>query len=356
MRTRITESLGIAHPIVLAPMAWITDAGIAAAVSEAGGLGTIGPNAGFTSVTTDVEMTGRRLREQIRTCRSLTAHPFAVNLVVGVVGWDRKYSDKCLDVVIEENVPVAIVSQGSPTVYTARLKEAGIQVIHVCSTVRHVKKARDAGVDAVVVSGTEGGGHSGFDQLTTFCLVPQAADAVDIPVIAGGGVVDARGLVGALALGAEGVYMGTRFMATRECPAHERVKEAVLAATDTSTMAIRHGSPVRREGPAAGDRGFVEERRGSVRMLLNDYLKGVIAAAGGVPTFDQISRSAGGAAENSESNRTVSSFIYGNLTDTSITLGQGSGMISDVLSCRDLISQIMAEADQVLKRLNTFNQ
>mgnify|MGYP000396842368 CR=1 FL=1 len=123
-----------------------------------------------------------------------------MNFVVGVVGWDRDYSDRCLEVGIEEGVPVAVVSQGSPQVYTPRLKEAGVKVIHVGSTVRHVQKAEEAGVDAAIVSGTEGGGHSGFDQMTTLCLVPQATDAVKIPVIAGGGIVDARGMVAALAL------------------------------------------------------------------------------------------------------------------------------------------------------------
>lgn len=352
MKTRITELLKIQHPIILAPMAWITDAGIAAAVSQAGGLGTIGPNAGFASVTTDVELTGNRLREQIQKCRAMTDKPFAVNLVVGVVGWDRKFSDKCLEVAIGEKIPVAIVSQGSPAVYTQILKSEGIKVIHVCSTVRHVQKAEEAGVDAVVVSGTEGGGHSGFDQLTTFCLIPQAADAVKIPVIAGGGVVDARGLVGAIALGAEGVYMGTRFMATQECPAHPNVKTAVLAATDTSTMAIRHGNPVQEKNPETGGRGFVEERRGSVRMLVNAYLKGIITDKGGVPSFDEMTRAAGNEQENPESNRTVSSFIFGNLTDNSITLGQGAGLIRDIPSCSDLIEKIVREAESVLSRLH----
>jgi NAD(P)H-dependent flavin oxidoreductase YrpB (nitropropane dioxygenase family) len=267
------------------------------------------------------------------------------------VGLDRKFSDKCLEVVLEEKIPVAVVSQGSPLVYTQILKNQGIKVVHVCSTVRHVQKAEEAGADAVVVSGTEGGGHSGFDQLTTFCLVPQAADAVKIPVIAGGGVVDARGLVGALSLGAEGVYMGTRFMATQECPAHPHVKDAVLAATDTSTMAIRHGSAVREKVSETGSRGFVEERRGSVRMLVNDYLKGVIAENRGVPSFDEITRAAGKTEENPESNRTVSSFIFGNLTENSITLGQGAGLIKDIPTCRELIEKIMREADSVFTRM-----
>ena len=265
MKTRLTELLGIEHPIVLASMAWITDAGLAAAVSAAGGLGTIGPNAGMKHVSADVVETGERLRGEIRKCRALTGRPFAVNFVVGVAGFDRKFSDTCVAVGMEEKVPVAIVSQGSPLVYTPQLKEAGMNVIHVCSTVRHARKAEAAGADAVVVSGTEGGGHSGFDQITTLCLVPQVVDAVGIPVIAGGGIGDGRGLMAALSLGAEGVYMGTRFIATQECPAHQKAKDVILEAADTSTIAVRHGNPAAAAGPAAGDRGFVEERRGSIR-------------------------------------------------------------------------------------------
>jgi len=350
MKTRLTQMLGILHPIILAPMAWITDADLAAAVSEAGGLGTIGPNAGFKTVTRDVHETGERLREQIRNCRGMTDRPFAVNFVVGVPGWDRDFSDRCLEVGIQERIPVAIVSQGSPAMYTPVLKKAGIKVIHVCSTVRHAQKAEEAGVDAVVVSGTEGGGHSGFDQVTTFCLVPQAADAVTIPVIAGGGVTDARGLMAALCLGAEGVYMGTRFMATRECPAHPRVKEALVEATDTSTMAVRHGSPAPLPGENRGSRGFVEERRGSVRILLNDYVKGVLAASDGNFSYEVL-KGPGVPDPNAQSNRTVDAFVHGHLDENSITAGQGAGMIRDIPACKDLIERIVGEADRIMEKL-----
>jgi NAD(P)H-dependent flavin oxidoreductase YrpB (nitropropane dioxygenase family) len=352
MKTRITELFEIKYPIIEASMAWITDADMAAAVCNAGGLGTIGPNAGMKTVTADVFETGERLREQIRKCREMTNRPFAVNFVVGVVGWDRDYSDRCVEIGIEEEVPVAIISQGSPQVYTQRLKKAGMKVIHVCSTVRHVKKAEAEGVDAVVVSGTEGGGHSGFDQITTFCLVPQAADAVEIPVIAGGGVADARGLIGALALGAEGIYMGTRFMATKECPAHPNVKQAVLAATDTSTVAVRHGSPVQVKDQNTGDRGFVEERRGSVRMLINDYIKEIMAEKGADFTFDSALETSNEQESNPESNRTVAAFVHGDLDRNSITVGQGSGLIYDVPTCKELIERIVCEAERVMEKLN----
>ena len=351
MKTGITDLFGIVHPIVEAPMAWITDADLAAAVSEAGGLGTIGPNAGFKTVTTDVKQTGDRLRQQIRRCRELTDKPFAVNFVVGVIGWDREYSERCVQVGIEEKVPVAVVSQGSPAVYTQKLKDAGMKVIHVCSTVRHVQKAELSGADAAVVSGTEGGGHSGFDQITTLCLVPQASEAVKIPVIAGGGIVDARGLMAALSLGAEGVYMGSRFMITQECPTHPNVKQAVLNATDTSTMAVRHGNPARGTGENEGKEGFVEARRGSVRMLLNDYMIRTLASQGGIESYDDLPSNddSGG---TSESNRTVAAFVNGDLNNQSITTSQASGLIKDIPTCRELIERMVSEAEGILSRLN----
>jgi len=354
VKTRFTQLLQIEYPIIQASMAWITDAQLASAVSEAGGLGTIGPNAGSRAVTMDLVETGERLREQINKCRELTDEPFAVNFVVGVMGRDRDFSDCCVEVGIEEKVPVAIVSQGNPAVYTARLKDAGIKVIHVCSTVRHVRKAEAAGADAVIVSGTEGGGHGGFDQVTTLCLVPQAVDAVEIPVIAGGGIVDARGLMGALSLGAEGVYMGTRFMATKECPAHPNVKRALLEATDTSTMAIRHGSPAPLQDENRGDRGFVEERRGSLRMLLNDFAIGMLAGTSGGIAFEEALDTPGASEESPESNRTVSAFVFGDLENNAITAGQGSGMIKDIPSCRELIQRMIGEAEPILERLNAI--
>lgn len=355
MKTRITELLGIKYPIVLASMAWITDAALASAVSDAGGLGTIGPNSGSETVTTDVRETGERLRVEIRKCRSMTSRPFAVNFIVGVGGLDREYSDCCVEVGIEEKVPVAIVSQGSPRVYTTRLKQAGMKVIHVCSTVRHVCNAEEAGADAVVTSGTEGGGHSGFDQITTLCLVPQAVKAIKIPVIAGGGISDGKGFMGALALGAEGVYMGTRFMATRECPAHENVKQALLNATDTSTMPVRHGSPALEPGANVGNRGFVEERRGSVRLLINDAFNRRFTQKDGRLSYDEAFSGQEQPDPNVQSNRTVDAYIRGDLETNSITAGQGAGLIDDIPTCRDLIERIMREAGTILNRLNEMH-
>lgn len=354
MKSRITELLGIEYPIIQASMAWITDAVLASAVSNAGGLGTIGPNAGFSTVTSDVKETGDRLRAQIRKCRELTDKPFAVNYVVGAIGWDRDFSDRCVEIGLEEKAPVAVVSQGSPMVYTQRLKDAGIKVIQVCSTVRHAAKSEQAGVDAVIVSGTEGGGHSGFDQLTTLSLVPQAADAVNIPVVAGGGIVEARGLMAALSLGADGIYMGTRFMACQECPTHDNVKQAILKAGDTGTIAVRHGSPVLKQGDGVGDRGFVEERRGSVRLVINDFLEQLMVEIDGPLTVDQIFSRLAENEENPESNRTVAAFIHGDIENNTITAGQGSALIKDIPTCREIIEGMVNDAGPILKKLRSI--
>ena len=234
---RICGLLGIRYPIIQAPMNWVSGADLAAAVSNAGGLGTLGPNAGADSITADVELTGERLRGQIKKVRSLTQKPFAVNIVIGV-GDSQRYSRRCVDVVIEEKVPVAIVSVGRPEVYTKELKTAGIRVLHAVSTVKHAKKAEESGVDAVICEGFEAGGHKGFTELTTLVLTPMVADTVKIPVVVGGGIADARAVMAVLALGAEGVYVGTRFMITKETDSHPLVKDAVLKGEDACTVSL----------------------------------------------------------------------------------------------------------------------
>lgn len=236
-QNRICSLLGIRYPIIQAPMNWVSGAALTAAVSAAGGMGTIGPNAGAEKINSDVEATGELVRKQIHKVRAITDKPFAVNVVVGF-GEDTKYSRKVVDVLVEEKVPAAIVSVGRPDTYTETLKKAGIKVLHAISTARHAQKARQAGVDAVICEGFEAGGHKGFTELTTFVLTPMVADAVDIPVVTGGGIGDARGVIAALALGADGIYMGSRFMATQESESHQNVKKAVAAAKDVCTVSV----------------------------------------------------------------------------------------------------------------------
>ncbi|MGD8521129.1 MAG: nitronate monooxygenase [Desulfobacterales bacterium] len=271
-KNRICELLDIRYPIIQAPMNWVSGADLVAAVSNAGGLGTLGPNSGAEDITPDVEITGERMRAQIRRVRSLTQAPFAVNIVAGF-GEALKFSQKIVDVVIEEQVPVAVVSVGRPDTYTRVLKGAGIKVLHAISTARHGKKAEDTGVDAVVCEGFEAGGHKGFTELTTFVLTPMVADAVSIPVITGGGIGDARGVLAALALGADGIYMGTRFMVTRESESHQRVKEAVVKGVDVCTVSVPKEFMLARDLANRFTTEYLEiKKSGASPEKLNNYL------------------------------------------------------------------------------------
>lgn len=363
-KTRVCELLGIKYPIIEAAMAWIGDANLAAAVSNAGGIGTIGPNGGQKTITRDVHQTGERLRGQIRKVRSLTDKPFAVNFPIGL-GADRRFSDRCVEVGIEERVPVAIVSEGSPTIYTQKLQDAGMKVFHVVHTTEHAKKSEAAGVDAVITSGTEGGGHSGFEEVTTFVGVPIIAGSVGIPVIAGGGIGDGRGLVAALALGAEGVYMGTRFIATRECLAHPNYKQMILNATETDTVSIGHGPgravstglrtkvvAVRTETESL----FPEERRGSLRVIFNEFAQQCLEmAASKEYTIDKVQAFINSPAPGQEArHRAMAAVIYGDLTSGIFAAGQGVGMVNDIPTCQELIERIMNEAEQIMSQLTTI--
>src|SRR4030042_1645984 len=240
---RICQLLGIRYPIVQAPMNWIPGADLVAAVSNAGGLGTLGPNAGADTITRDVVGPAERLRRQIRKVKSLTDKPCAVNFLVGYEGLEmsevgRKYSQRCIEVALEEGIPVATTSVGPPQVSTRRLKDAGVKVLHAVSTARQARKAEEAGVDAVICEGYEGGGHKALTELTTMSMIPMVADTVKIPILAAGGIADARGMVAALALGADGVHMGTRFIATHESDAHPKVKQAVIHSRDDCTVTV----------------------------------------------------------------------------------------------------------------------
>ena len=272
-QNRICELLGIRYPIIQAPMNWVSGADLVAAVSEAGGLGTLGPNSGAKKITPDVELTGERMREQIRKVRSLTRAPFAVNIVAGF-DEDLKYSKKVVEVVIEEAVPGAIVSVGRPDTYTGVLKEAGIKVLHAISTAGHGKKAEEVGVDAVICEGFEAGGHKGFTELTTLILTPMVVDAVSVPVVTGGGIGDARGVLAALALGADGIYMGTRFMVTRESESHTRVKDAIVRGQDACTISLPKDRMLARDLANDFTREYMQMKlAGASPEELNHYLK-----------------------------------------------------------------------------------
>ena len=328
---RICKLLGIRYPIVQAPMNWVSGPALVAAVSGAGGLGTLGPNAGSSDITNDVELTGERIRGHIKAIRALTDAPFGVNIVVGF-GEDTKYSRKVVDVVVEEKVPVAVVSVGSPRVYTDRLKQAGITVLHAISTAEHAQKAAQAGVDAVICEGWEAGGHKGLTGLTTFALTPMVADAVDIPVITGGGIADARGVIAAMALGADGVYMGTRFMATRQSASHEKVKQAIVAAEDACTDSIPKGKMIARD-------------------LKNDFTEEYLKLVGSGAPAEQI-------INHLDAHSQYHSQLLGNAGEAEICCGQGAGLIHDIPDAADLMAAIARDISsrftQLENRLNAF--
>jgi len=314
--TRVCGLLGIKYPIVQGGMTWIANAELAAAVSEAGGLGTISPNAGMR-IEDDVEM---NLEKQISLARELTNKPFGVNIVVLI-----SEIAALVDVLIEEGVPVVTTSAGNPRLCTHRLKEAGIKVLHVVSSVRQAQVAEESGVDAVIAEGFEAGGHNGFDELTTMVLVPQIADAVEIPVIAAGGIADARGLAAAFALGAEGIQMGTRFIATGECNAHPDFKRRIIESSDTGTMITgRALSPTRGLKNAFSAEVARMDKRGATA----DELLALIG----------MGRSRMGQFE-------------GDVDNGELYCGAIAGMVRDVVPAGDIIKKIVADYDRVVAGL-----
>lgn len=328
---RICGLLGIRYPIIQAPMNWVSGAELAGAVSNAGGLGTLGPNAGADSITGDVKLTGERLRGQIKKVKSLTKEPFAVNIAVGVGDFQR-YSRRSVDVVIEEKVPVAIVSVGSPEVYTEELKKAGIKVFHAISTAKHAKKAEQYGVDAVICEGFESGGHKGFTELTTLVLTRMVVNAVKIPVVAGGGIADARAVIAVLGLGADGVYMGTRFMITKESDAHPLVKDAVVKGEDACTVSLPKDIMLARDLRNAFTKEYLEMKAGGASLKeLNDFLS----------DHSQYHAQHLGDAEGAE-----------------ICCGQVAGLISRVETANDVVQSIVngisSRFDELKEKLTVF--
>lgn len=280
-KTKICDILNIQYPVIQGGMLWLANAKLAAAISNAGALGTVSPLAGMESHGDEVE----NLRHQIRETHKLTARPFAVNIPL-----DLPQSGILIDLTLQEDVKIVVTSAGNPCLYTELLSHKGITVLHVVSSVKQAEIAESCHVNAIVVEGVEAGGHVGFDELPLFSLLPQVVDAVRIPVIAAGGVVDARGFVASLSLGAEGVQLGTRFIATTESIAHPHYKQAIIRAKDTDTVITsRNVLPTRslktkftqklldfeQSGASARDvRGFLGYRRTRRAQLEGDLAEG----------------------------------------------------------------------------------
>jgi len=228
-RTRICDLLGIEYPILQGGMLWLATAELAAAVSNAGALGMISPYGGMEKN----EDPSENLRIQIAKSKKLTKKPIGINLPLNL-----PQSGILLDVLLREKSSIVITAAGDPSLYTELLNQEGVKVLHVVSSVKQAKLAEASRVDALIVEGVEGAAHVGFDELPLFSLLPQVSDAVSIPVIATGGIVDARGMVAAFALGAEGVQLGTRFVAVEENIAHPNYKQAIIKAEDTDTVVL----------------------------------------------------------------------------------------------------------------------
>lgn len=321
-KTRVCDLLGIKYPIIQSPMLWISWAELAAAVSNAGGLGTLGLNSGAAAPTKDPIELGERLRVQIQQVRKLTDKPFGVNVLVPMRG-DDIYSNRFLEVVIEEKIPVAVVAGDNPRMYTERLKKAGITVLHrfINPTVKAAREAEKAGADAVIIVGFDAGGHLGLEMLSALILVPQVVDAVKLPVIAGGGVADARGIVAIFALGAQAVYMGTRFIATTECQAHPNFKQALVEATETSTVTFKFSQSI-------------------LRSMKNPMTQqGLDMQARGVPMSEIEKKVFGG--------RAKAALIEGDLTNGTGFFSPSAGLIKEVVSVKELMTGLVADYDRV---------
>ncbi|MGR9091276.1 MAG: NAD(P)H-dependent flavin oxidoreductase [Gammaproteobacteria bacterium] len=317
MKTRITELFGIEHPIIQGGMHYVGFAELAAAVSNAGGLGTI------TGLT---QPTAADLANEIARCHDLTDKPFAVNLTF-LPSLSTPDYPAYVQAIIEGGVRIVETAGRDPSPVLPALRDAGIKVIHKCTSVRHSLKAQSIGCDAVSVDGFECGGHPGEDDIPNFILLPRAGEELEIPFVASGGMADGRSLVGALAMGADGMNMGTRFIATREAPVHDNVKQALVAATELDTRLVMR--PLRNTERvlmnAATERLLEKEQQLGDAIRFEDILDEV---AGGV--YPKVMQD-------------------GNMDAGVWSCGMVTGLIHDVPTCQELIDRIMAEATGIVR-------
>ncbi|VWB91331.1 NAD(P)H-dependent flavin oxidoreductase [Burkholderia lata] len=316
MKTRITELFGIEYPIIQGGMHHVGYAELAAAVSNAGGLGII------TGLT---QRTPADLAAEIRRCREMTDKPFGVNLTFLPTVTSPDYPGY-IRAIVEGGVKIVETAGNNPQPYLAALKEAHVKVIHKCTSVRHALKAESIGCDAVSVDGFECGGHPGEDDIPNFILLPRAADELKIPFVASGGMADGRSLVAALSLGAEGINMGTRFIATREAPVHENVKQALVAATELDTRLVmrplRNTERVLRN--AAVDRILEKESQLGASIRFDDIVEEV---AGVYPRIMK----------------------EGALDAGAWSCGLVVGLIRDIPTVKELIDRIVSEATEIIR-------
>ncbi|MFZ2866132.1 MAG: nitronate monooxygenase [Ignavibacteriaceae bacterium] len=302
MKTKITDLLNIKYPIIQAGMVWVSGWKLVSAVSNEGGLGLIGAG----SMKPDL------LKEHIKKCNAATDKPFGVNIPLL-----RKDADELVKASLDEGIKIFFTSAGNPKTFTSLLKEKGCTVVHVVANLKYGIKAQEAGCDAVVGEGVEAGGHNGADQITTFCLIPQLVDKLNIPVIAAGGIADGRGIFAALSLGAEGVQIGTRFAATVESSAHQNFKDEIVKAGDQATV-------------------LAFKKIGLVRIIKNDFaIRAMKAESEG---WNEIQLR-----ELLATKRERIGIFEGDLTEGELEAGQGVGLINDIPTVKELFERLIEE-------------
>ncbi len=317
MKTRITELFGIRHPIIQGGMHYVGFAELAAAVSNAGGLGII---TGLTQRTPEL------LASEIRRCREMTNQPFGVNLTFLPTVSSPDYPGY-IRAIIDGGVKAVETAGNNPQQWMPLLHEAGIKVIHKCTSVRHALKAEKIGCDAVSVDGFECGGHPGEDDVPNFILLPRAAEELKIPFVASGGMADGRSLMAALALGAEGINMGTRFIATKEAPVHENVKQAIVAASELDTRLV------------------MRPLRNTERVLKNAATERLLAkekALGAALKFEDIIEQVAGVYPRIMRDGAMDAGVW--------SCGMVAGLIHDIPTVQELVDRIMAEAAAISER------
>lgn len=310
MQNRITELFNIQYPLIQAGMIWNSGYKLASAVSNAGGLGIIGAGSMYPEV----------LREHIQKCKKATDKPFAVN-----VPMLYPQIDEIINIIVEEGVKIVFTSAGNPKTWTSFLKEKGITVVHVVSSVKFALKAQDAGVDAVVAEGFEAGGHNGREETTTFTLIPMVKDKISIPLIAAGGIATGRGMLAAMILGADAVQIGSRFVASEESSAHKNFKDKVVETQDGETeLTLKELAPV--------------------RLIKNKFYSQVKELYTQNPTPEQLKELLGRA-------RAKKGMFEGDMDDGELEIGQIAGLINEIKPAAEIVKEIMGEYEAVKKSL-----
>jgi len=310
MQNKITKLFNIKYPIIQAGMIWVSGYKLASAVSNAGGLGLIGAGSMYPHI----------LREHIQKCKKATNNPFGVNIPLFYPDLDE-----ILQIIIEEKVKIVFTSAGNPKLYTSFLKDKGITVVHVVSSVKFALKSQEAGVDAIVAEGFEAGGHNGREETTTFTLIPMVYEKINIPLIAAGGIATGKGMLAAMVLGADGVQIGSRFVASDESSAHDNFKNTVVATEDGGTqLTLKELAPV--------------------RLIKNDFYNQVQELYKQKPSTEQLKELLGRA-------RAKKGMFEGDLNEGELEIGQIAGLIHKIKPATEIVQEIVNEFNEAKKSL-----